>query len=63
MEFYAGLGRLCLISSIGIITYAVFEMGRGEYRTKYIVMYLLFTMVGLAALGYEVYDFFHWLFR
>lgn len=63
MEFYAGLGRLCLMSFIGIMTYAMFEMGREEYRTKYIVMYQLFTMAGLAALGYEVYNFFLWLFR
>ena len=51
------------MSFTGIITYAMFEMGREEYRTKYIVMYQLFTMAGLAALGYEVYSFFHWLFR
>ena len=63
MEFYSGLGRLCLMSFTGIITYAIFEMGREEYRTKYIVMYQLFTMAGLVTLGYEVYDFFHWLFR
>lgn len=62
MEFYNILGRLCLMSFTGIITYAMFEMGREEYRTKYIVMYQLFTMAGLAALGYEVYDFFKWLF-
>ena len=63
MEFYPFLGRLCLISVTGIITYVMFEMGREEYRVKYIVMYQLFTMIGLAALGYEVYDFFQWLFR
>lgn len=63
MEFYAGLGRLCLMSFTGIMTYAMFEMGREEYRTKYIVMYQLLTMTGLAALGYEVYNFFLWLFR
>lgn len=51
------------MSFTGIITYAMFEMGREEYRTKYIVMYQLFTMAGLATLGYEVYDFFHWLFQ
>ena len=51
------------MSFTGIITYTMFEMGREEYRVKYIVMYQLFTMIGLAALGYEIYDLFQWLFR
>lgn len=62
MEFYEGLGRLFGIIVCGFVSYAFFELGREEYRYRYILLFEVLSIASLFLCGYEVYDFFKWLF-
>lgn len=63
VELYEGLGRLFGIIGCGFASYIFFELGREEYRYWYILSFEAVSVASLLLGAYEVYDFFHWLFR